>query len=307
MSHYLSRSRASIDGAVHEVSQAEEYQEEESASGKLTLKNKAPGKKTDQIKEDWSSIAVAHQMLVTVNKDLAEISRELADIAKELKKFKPNDKNSAVLKDFDTIKKAMDVASEAAAGFVKSFEKGSIPSNLKKAGKIIGKIKDTDYSELGELIGNKNAEKLKEIYSKIAQLDKNTQYYLQNYNNYTTASEGNKDTKKKKELDHTEDYVSEEQEASQKPNNHTDSLEEDELAKLIKNHKKMKKTDSNQDDESVENKISHEKGINTDSVVEDDTNSEGADDQNKQSISESLVASSTNKSAKTSEPAEDDD
>jgi hypothetical protein len=307
MSHFLSRSRASIDGAVHEVSQAEEYQEEESATGKLTLKNKAPGKKTDQIKEDWSSIAVAHQMLVTVNKDLAEISRELADIAKELKKFKPNDKNSAALKDFATIKKAMDVASEAAAGFVKSFEKGSIPSNLKKAGKIIGNIKDNDYKKWSEVIGVKNAKKLEEIYSKIAQLDKNTQNYFHPNNDYSTESDEIKDKKKKKNIENTEDVMSDEQEVSQKPNNHTDSSEEDELAKLIKNRKKMKKTDSNQDDESVENKISHEKGINTDSVVEDDTNSEGADDQNKQSISESLVASSTNKSAKTSEPAEDDD
>lgn len=307
MSHYLSRSRASIDGSGQRVSQAEECQKEELSFSKYTIKNKAPGKKTDQIKEDWSSIASAHQMLVTVNEELAEISRELADIAKELKKLKGSEKNSAALKDFNKIKTAMDRASDTATEFVKSFQGGTIPLTLKNAGKLIGKIKDTDYSELGELIGNKNAEKLKEIYSKIAQLDKNTQYYLQNYNNYTTDSEGNKDTKKKKELDHTEDYVSDEQEASQKPNNHTDSLEEDDLAKLIKNHKKMKKTDSNQDDESVENKISHEKGINTDSVVEDDTNSEGADDQNKQSISESLVGSSTNKSAKTSEPAEDDD
>jgi hypothetical protein len=307
MSHFLSRSRASIDGAVHEVSQAEEYQEEESATGKLTLKNKAPGKKTDQIKEDWSSIAVAHQMLVTVNKDLAEISRELADIAKELKKFKPNDKNSAVLKDFDTIKKAMDVASKTAAGFVKSFEKGSIPSNLKKAGKIIGNIKDNDYKKWSEVIGVKNAKKLEEIYSKIAQLDKTTQNYFHPNNDYSTESDEIKDKKKKKNIENTEDVMSDEQEVSQKPNNHTDSSEEDELVKLIKNKKKMKKTDSSQDDELVEKNKSPKGGGDTNSDVEDDTNSEGADDQNKQSISESLVASSTNKSAKTSELAEDDD
>jgi len=69
----------------------------------------------------------------------------------------------------------------------------------------------------------------------------------------------------------------------------------------------MKKTDSSQDDELVEKNKSPEGGGDTNSDVEDDTNSEGADDQNKQSISESLVESSTNKSAKTSELAEDDD
>jgi hypothetical protein len=246
-------------------------------------------------------------MLVTVNKDLAEISRELADIAKELKKFKPNDKNSAVLKDFDTIKKAMDVASKTAAGFVKSFEGGPIPLNLKKAGKIIGNIKDNDYKKWSEVIGVKNAKKLEEIYSKIAQLDKTTQNYFHPNNDYSTESDEIKDKKKKKNIGNTEDVMSDEQEVSQKPNNHTDSSEEDELVKLIKNKKKMKKTDSSQDDELVEKNKSPEGGGDTNSDVEDDTNSEGADDQNKQSISESLVESSTNKSAKTSELAEDDD
>lgn len=278
MSHSLSRSRASIDGAVREVSQAEEYQEEESSSSKYTVKNKVSGKKTDQIKDDWSSIAVAHQMLVAVNDDLAEISRELADIAKELEKLKRSKKNSAALEDFDTIKKAMDVASEAAAGFVKSFKKGSIPSNLKKAGKIIGNIKDNDYKELSDVIGKKNATKLKEIYSKIAQLNKTTQNYFHPSNDYSTDSYEINQKKKKKTIENTEDVMSDEQEVSQKPNNHTDSSDEAELVKPKKSQKTKKNPDPSQDDGSVEKNKSPVGGGDTDSDVEDHTNSEGADD-----------------------------
>ena len=303
MSNSLSRSRAraSIDGAVREVSQEEESQEEESSSSKFTVKNKVSGKKTDQIKGDWSSIAAAHKMLVTVNKDLAEISRELADIAKELERLKLSKKNSAALKDFDTIKKAMDVASEAAAGFVKSFQKGSIPLNLKKAGTLISNIKENDYKKLIDVIGKKNAIKLKGIYSKIAQLNKTTQNYFHPNNDYSTDSSEINHKKKKKNIENSEDVMSDEQEVSQKPNDHTDSSGEAELVKPKKSQKTKKNPDPSQDDGSVEENKSPEGGDDEDSDVEVDTNSEGADDRKTQSISEILVKSSNKESA------EDDD
>jgi len=292
-----SRSRASIDGAVREVSQEEESQEEESSSSKYTVKNKVSGKKTDQIKGDWSSIAAAHQMLVTVNDDLAEISMELADIAKELEKLKRSKKNSSALKDFDTIKKAMDVASKAAAGFVESFEGGSIPLNLKKAGTLISNIKENDYKKWSDVIGKKNATKLKGIYSKIAQLNKTTQNYFHSTNDYSTDSYEINHKKKKKNIENTEDVMSDEQEVSQKPNKHTDSSDEAELVKPKKSQKTKKNPDPSRDDGSVEENKSPEGGDDTDSGVEDDTNSEGADDPKTQSSSEILVKSSIIESA----------
>jgi hypothetical protein len=297
MSHSLSRPRASIDGAVREVSQAEEYLEEESSSSKYTVKNKVSGKKTDQIKGDWSSIAAAHKMLVTVNDELAEISRELADIAEELERLKLSKKNSAALNDFETIKEAMDVASKAAAGFVNSFESGSIPLNLKKAGTIISNIKKNDYKKLIDVIGEENAIKLKGIYSKIAQINKTTQNYFHPNLDYSTDSYEINQRKKKKNIENSEDVMLDEQEVSQKPNDHTDSSGEAELVKPKKSQKTKKNPDPSQDDGSVEKNKSPEGGDDTDSDVEDDTNSEAADDPKTQSSSESLVKSSIIESA----------
>jgi hypothetical protein len=236
-------------------------------------------------------------MLVTVNKDLAEITRELADIAEELKKLKLSEKPSAALNDFDTIKKAMDVASEAAAGFVDSFEGGSIPLNLKKAGTLISNIKENDYKKLIDVIGEKNAIKLKGIYSKIVQLNKTTQNYFHPNNDYSTDSYEINHKKKKKNIENTEDVMSDQQEVSQKPNNHTDFSDEAELVKPKKSQKTKKNPDPSRDDGSVEENKSPEGGDDTDSGVEDDTNSEGADDPKTQSSSDCLVKSSIIESA----------
>ena len=84
-------------------------------------------------------------------------------------------------------------------------------------------------------------------------------------------------------------------------NNHTDSSDEAELVKPKKSQKTKKNPDPSQDDGSVEENKSPVGGDDPDSDVEDDTNSEGADDRKTQSISESVVKSSTRESA------EDDD
>lgn len=183
MFNCITGQKPKTDGSIDGVNSSKELDgKKPQPINQFRLTNKAAGKNTKKIKEDWNdSITTAHKMLVNVNEELNKILVELEDISNALKKIGNKKGLDNGVKKFNNVQKELITATHKANKLVGSFNK-SLPPILIKAGSEIKKLTEKDYKELEEKLGKDKFEKTKKTFAKIMALGQNVKTNLQNLN-----------------------------------------------------------------------------------------------------------------------------